>query len=316
VNDAEHDVAAITSCLLASGWAIDWSFSGWETPSDSLLIWRDLAISIYTVPIAKSHEPIFWLQLFDTVTVKVLCEERLIVVRADRPDVTADSLRHFVLDQVVPRVIAHVGATVLHAALVSADGEGIAICGPSGRGKSTLAAGLRKFGYRLHGDDTVVIRTGLGSFLASSVYPSLRLLPDALAHLVPTCPDVRAVAENSAKGRVPVRPGGSEPLAPVPLFKILVLAPPPADDRITLRPMRPAEACMAFIENSFALDPTDRERARDKLVMASDLAAAVAAFELSYPRDYGRLDDLRRTLVNAGILPPLDVGTPCPEWSV
>ena len=146
----------------------------------------------------------------------------------------------------------------------------------------------------------------MGQFLGSSVYPSLRVLPDTLARLIPAGPDVRAVASYSNKVRIPVPLHQSEMPSPVPLTRILFLAPPLSDDRITLRPMRPAEACMALIENSFALDPTDRERARTKLQVAAALADSVPAFELSYPREYGRLGDVRRVLIEAGILPSLE----------
>lgn len=144
------------------------------------------------------------------------------------------------------------------------------------------------------------------SILARSVYRSLRVLPDTLERLFPERPEVRSVAQYSNKLRVQLPLAEDETPAPVPLTKLLFLAPPSSDAQITLRRMRPAEACMSLIENSFALDPTDRERARDKLRIASELAAAVPAFELSYPRDYARLDEVRETLIEADILPPPD----------
>ena len=223
---------------------------------------------------------------------------------------------HFLLDQVITRIIAHQGSLVLHAGLVAYKRYGIAICGPSGRGKSTLVASLQRKGYSLHGDDSIVVDTRYPPFTGHTIYPSLRVLPDTLERLLPKCRDVRAVAHYSEKLRVNLPFRLAQPLPPVHLTALLFLAPPPSDNQIKFRRMRPAEACMAAIENSFALDPTDRERARGKLTMASALADSVPAFELSYPRDYGRLDDVRQALIDAGIMPLPENWTVSPKQSV
>lgn len=158
----------------------------------------------------------------------------------------------------------------------------------------------------MHGDDAVIVEVHDTHFVGRAMYPGLRVLPDTLKQLFPEGIKVHGVAHYSQKLRIDLPLNQAGPLPSVPLGALVFLAPPRSDDQITLRPIRPAEACMAVIENSFALDPTDRERAREKLQMAGALADSVPAFELSYPRDYDRLDDVRRALVEAGILPPLD----------
>jgi hypothetical protein len=247
--------------------------------------------------------------------VTVAPQSRRLHIENSFPASSWQAVDHFLLDQVIPRILAHEGHLVLHAGLVAAPKSGLIVCGPSGRGKSTLVASLQRAGYELHGDDALVVDKRGAPFLGKAVYPSLRVLPDTLERVFPEGTGVRSIAHYSDKLQVSLPLDQSDPLRAVPLSALLFLPAPPAEERIALRRMRPAEACMALIENSFALDPTDRDRARDKLELASDLASAVPAFELSYPRDYGLLDDVRRTLVNASILPPLDVGIPCPERS-
>ncbi len=64
--------------------------------------------------------------------------------------------------------------------------------------------------------------------------------------------------------------------------------------------MSAGKASIACIANSFALDPTDLDRARVKLERASALAFHIPVFELNFPRDYSRL-----TQVHAAILAQL-----------
>ena len=61
--------------------------------------------------------------------------------------VPAETLRHLLLDQVVPRMLGQGGELVLHASAVELDdGTGLAFVGPSGAGKSTLASSFQKPG--------------------------------------------------------------------------------------------------------------------------------------------------------------------------
>jgi hypothetical protein len=270
------------------------------------IVWRDTNSSLVVERQRSSADEIVVLRFGKLGSATIFVSQRKLFVCAANHEVTRETLDHFLLDQVIPRIIAHEGDLVVHAGLIANPSAGVAVSGLSGRGKSTLVASLRQAGFMLHGDDAIVIEAGGPPFVSRSVYPGLRVLPDTLERLFPKGPKVRTVAHYSDKLRVSLSLQERESLRPVPLTALLFLAPPPADAEIRLRPMRPAEACMALIENSFALDPTDKEKARDRLVIASDLATSVPAFELSYPRDYARLEDVRVTLVEAGILPPVD----------
>ena len=129
-----------------------------------------------------------------------------------------------------------------------------------------------------------------------AVYPSLRLLPDSVTHLFGETAQTSTMAHYSEKRHV--RVAGSD--ATVPLGMLLFLAPPAPD--IALRRMTVAEACMALVKNSFALDQTDKLWGVANLRRASALAAAVPAYTLSYPRDYAALRD-----VHAAILDSLNI---------
>lgn len=169
------------------------------------------------------------------------------------------------------------------------DGHAFAITAETGRGKSTLTASLHAAGHRLLGDDALVVTCDDSGHRVRAVYPSLRLNPDSAAAFFPG-EEGRPMAHYSPKRHLPV----GETVEEAPLAALFVLGAP-ADD-VSARPLAAAEACMTVIANSFALDPTDKDRAREKLVKAAALANAVPVWELRYPRDYARLPDVHRLI--------------------
>jgi hypothetical protein len=54
-----------------------------------------------------------------------------------------------------------------------------------------------------------------------------------------------------------------------------------------------------MIRESFALDPCDTHRAAQRLRLASRAAELIPAFALDYPRDYGSLGEVGRTVLAA-----------------
>jgi len=101
-------------------------------------------------------------------------------VRISRlPPIAAETIRHILLDQVIPRLIAAAGRTVLHASAVETRVGTVAFLGEGGAGKSTLAAVFSAAGDALVSDDALVIEVAGGRAYARPGYPRLRLFPDA-----------------------------------------------------------------------------------------------------------------------------------------
>ena len=72
-------------------------------------------------------------------------------------DIPDETIRHLLLDQVIPRLLAHEGNTILHASAVAIDGRAIAFAGETGMGKSTLAASLHARGHPVLSDDSLLL---------------------------------------------------------------------------------------------------------------------------------------------------------------
>lgn len=197
------------------------------------------------------------------------------------------SLDHFLMDQVIPRMLAYGGAHVVHAGAVRCGNSTILLVGPSGRGKSTLAASFDQSGQPLLGDDAIIINWLHNRPVPKSVYPSLRLFPDSIAALIPSKTATDPVAHYTAKRRVRLPIDASNAPSSVEIAAIFVLGE--AAEQIQIRQLNEAESCIAIVSNSFALDPSDAVRAFRRLEASSRLARAVPAFDLRYPRDYARL---------------------------
>ena len=83
------------------------------------------------------------------------------------PDERYDGLlEHRLTTLVLPLLLAERGDLALHAAVVGADGQAVAFCGASMRGKSTLAAELAARGHALLGDDSAVLAFADDAFVA------------------------------------------------------------------------------------------------------------------------------------------------------
>lgn len=77
---------------------------------------------------------------------------------------------------------------VLHGSAIAVNGGSVAFCGPSGIGKSTLAAGLHQRGYPFLADDLCAIAMFEGRPAVIPGFPRLKLWADTLKKL-DTCKD-------------------------------------------------------------------------------------------------------------------------------
>ena len=224
------------------------------------------------------------------------------------PAPDAATLEHLLVDQILPRVLAQLGGSLIHASTVRIGSRHVLFLGPSGWGKSTLAGLLYRAGHRVLSDDCVqLVAVPGGRFHAVPTYPSLRLNADSLAAVFPGQIDTAPVASYSNKRRIPIASSGHiDALATVDA--IYLLGDPAQDgdvDEVRIEPAHPAAVCLALIRHSFRLDLADRDASAAQLRQCGAIASAVPGFELHYPRDHARSDDLLEALfVHLATLPP------------
>ena len=264
--------------------------------SNETISWQDSTGPLTISRVDLSGEPHYRLRLGDALAVDVLPDRQL--VARSRSNVSKATHDHFLADQVFPRIMAHEGACIVHAGAIRAGDGAILVMGSSGRGKSTLVTSFDQAGCALLGDDAMIISWHEVEPCVKAVYPSLRLLPDSIEALFPGPVATTSIADYTPKQRINLPVADHDVALPLPIRAIFVIADPTAGVQIHLRRLTIAQACMVFVESSFALDPTDLPRARERLADASALARQVSAFEITYPRDYARLPEVRQAILD------------------
>ena len=133
------------------------------------------------------------------------------VVVEPAPGILPWRLEHRLLSTIVPTLLADRGDLMLHASAVAVDGRAVLFCGPSGRGKSTLALVLSREGHPMLAEDGVAVAEGAAG---PEAWPGAR--------------DVRMKAGERAPGH-PLYPSGmhrtkDDQGAGVPVAALVVLA--------------------------------------------------------------------------------------------
>ncbi len=213
------------------------------------------------------------------------------------------SVRHLLLDQVLPRLISHYGGIVLHACLVDFQGETICVAGSSGIGKSTISSGFAQLGGVILSDDAVHLSTNGFQVLAQGTYQTIRL------HNGPNLQGMLDQFEVSARDPVvgklrltpKVRP--SSPPHPSPLRAIFLPQPEDQNDQIGIEHVAKHEACVQLISNAFLSNPLDANSAAIQMKNVASLIEPISIYRLTYPRNLDRLPELCQKLHEAVIYP-------------
>jgi hypothetical protein len=261
-----------------------------------VLLWKDPATDLGIYRVGAPNEGIYRLNFGRDLAVDVSPDGRIITrAAASIPQVTVD---HFLADQVFPRLFAHRGDLVVHSGAIRTGRTALMVMGQSGRGKSTLTSSFDQAGFGLLGDDAMVMSSVDTGPRVRPVYPSLRLFPDSIEALMPGAETAGRVAHYSTKERIEVPIAAESDDWPLPVDAIFLIAAPAKDDEISVRRLTRAETCMALVENSFALDPANVTLARGRLEQASAFARNVPGYEITYPRDYARLPEVRQVILD------------------
>jgi hypothetical protein len=150
----------------------------------------------------------------------------------------------------------HRGDLPLHAAAVEVDGAALLLAAPGRFGKTTLAAGFHRAGWRMLSEDLSCIRLDP----VPSVLPGpamLRLRPDVLQHFGPL--DASPVAQNPDRTSLALRTDQRGDCRPVPLRGIVLLRSAPEGVRVDR--VRAAGTIKELWALSFRI-PDDASRAR------------------------------------------------------
>jgi len=215
------------------------------------------------------------------------------------PGASPETLRHLLLDRVLPLVLNLLGLDVLHATAVLTPAGVCAFIGPAGAGKSTLAASFGTAGYAPFCDDCLVVRLN-GRILCTPGYPGVRLWSDSFAALGNQPVTSSGVAEYTSKCRI-VNTNEEFPTGLCPLIAIYRISRPaagePALRTVLIEPLTGREAFMELVSSAYVLDVTEPTTLSRHFRFIEQLVAGVTIDRLWLPNDFAFLPAARRAVL-------------------
>lgn len=209
------------------------------------------------------------------------------------PNCAASTIRHLLLDQVLPLALNGRGETVLHASAAVLEGKAAVFVGGTGSGKSTIAASLALAGAPLLADDWLLVRDQGRGVRALPSYPSARLWDGAVAALLGSATAVSTVAQYTEKKRVDLSRSLRDFCAmSVPVGKIYFLRLAEDEPEVSIHPYSPRDAVIQLVQNSYQLDITDRSRLGTEFGRMADSVAQAGIAQLHIPKSFSRLNEV------------------------
>lgn len=229
------------------------------------------------------------------------------------PQTSPVTIRHLLLDQVLPLVLNLRGQEVLHATAVLTQVGVCAFTGLTGTGKSTLAANFLHAGFSAFSDDCLVIEEKNNQVCAVPAYPGLRLWDDALQMIRSEPGQLAPVAHYTAKRRIVFEDTVTDfPIQPQPMAGIYSLVRhntmdetdktnktnktsgcvSPQIERLSWR-----EAYAELLPHLFRFDITDRHMLKRQFEWLGGVVEKVPVCRLTIPAGFELLDTVRMAVL-------------------
>lgn len=212
------------------------------------------------------------------------------------PGVSEGTIEHLYLNQVLPLSLSKQGSLVFHASAVELDPGAVAFIGPTGRGKSTLAASFAISGHRFLTDDGLVLAEKRETYEVLPSHPSIRLWHDSEKHLISPQVDRAKPLCYTTKSRLLSGDSLAYCDSPRTLLRAYFLGDGSAK-KIEFLPMNPSEALIEWVRFSFLLDIQEQPLIAAHFDQVARLAAHTIHFRLDFPRRYGYLDQVRQAII-------------------
>ncbi len=214
------------------------------------------------------------------------------------PKTPSNTIRHLLLDQVIPLVINLRGKEALHASSIQTPQGVIAFIGVAGSGKSTLAASFLKVEYPLVSDDCLALREKNGKILGMPAYPGLRLWKDSYNKLFGNNGKSRPVAHYTSKRQVDIKANGRIFCrSPKPLVRIYDVVMN-GRSRIKIEHLSPQQGFICLLKAAFRLDITDKKMLKRQFHFFQKLVSSVSVRRLTFPRNFNLLPAVREAIVS------------------
>ena len=214
-----------------------------------------------------------------------------------------ETIRHLLLDQVVPRIVSHLGRPVIHASGSVINDSAILFLGQTGWGKSTLCAHFHRNGFPLLSDDALLLGKNGDAVVGIPSYAGMRLLQDSFQALHLDGDEhtaVRKVAHYSSKKRIIF--SNEITKTAIPIKAVFILNDPealslgsPSFSRVT-----GYRAAIELTKHAFSLDVTDPSLMGKQLQSLAGLCGSdcLSIFTLQFQRDHELLPLVCKEIVS------------------
>lgn len=215
-------------------------------------------------------------------------------------DIPDDTIRHLLLDQVIPRLLSHLGKQIIHASCVRVGQSAIAFCGQSGWGKSTLAAFFHRQGYPILTDDCLLLKKKDSEIIGIPSYQGMRLFQDSLS-ILPDEQKTTPVAHYGSKRRLIMY--SKDNTFTFPVTNIFSLNNPTLIEKlshISINKIHGSVAAIEIIKHCFPLDVTDTSRMGKQLQNLAQIGDSknLSIYMLNYPRQRKILPEIISAILN------------------
>lgn len=193
---------------------------------------------------------------------------------------------------------ADIGVPVVHAGMVSLDGDGLLLAGPGGSGKSTVALACAAAGFAYLADDYVGLAQTGDRYIGHSVYCSSHIDAQQVQHFPSAAAAARASGLLTAEGKALLfvtemsgaRLGATAKLAAIVLPRV-------RGGRTRVVPASQVETMMQLAPTSLHMIPL--ASFSDGFARLSRLVSTTPAFWLDLGDDFERIPSVLAPLVTA-----------------
>jgi hypothetical protein len=202
-----------------------------------------------------------------------------------------DNILVFLMGSAMGALLHQRNILALHAGAIVVNGESVIISGPSGIGKSTLAAGFHKRGYPFLSDDVCAITIINGKPAVIPGFPRLKLWDDVLKKLNTDKDQLKSVrwTQGLEKYFLSVEPGRDKP---VPLKSVFILESSNTNN-MEIKTLRGAEKIDPLINNTYRLRFLEGLGGKkDHFKQCAAVAAKAAVYQTIRPNRGFLLDEL------------------------
>lgn len=202
------------------------------------------------------------------------------------PGSTPETAATYLLGPVFGLVLRLRGVTCLHASVVATPTGAVAVAGPAGAGKSTIAAACALRGHRVLSDDIAVLVPQDGGWAVEPAVPSVRLWDDSVELLFGSPAALPLMAPGWDKRQLNLttlpdrfRSSGRAGLSAVYLLDGTDVTP----HGDSARPLSPRDALVALVPNTYASVLLDREMRAAEFRALSQLVSVVPVWRVRAP---------------------------------